>query len=110
MRLLSLVALAVALVGCSGGKPHRAALTPQQASDLALRLANEKAQAVYKIQPFRAGPSAQFVQERWLWNERRGLGFADVEAIVNFAPDGSNPIVSVLLLDSRVGFPQNLRR
>ncbi len=105
-----LIALAVALVGCSSGKPHHPSLNPQRASELALRLANEKAQAVYNVQPFLAGPSAQLVQGRWVWNERRGLGFSDIEAIVTFAPDGSEPIVSVVLLDSRLGMPRELRR
>ncbi len=102
--------MAVALFGCSSGKAHKTPLTPQQASSLALRLANEKAQSVYQIQPFRAGPVAQFVQERWVWNERRGLGFTDVEAIVNFAPDGSDPVVSVVLLDSRPALPTSAPR
>ena len=110
LKLCFLIALAVALAGCSGGKPHHTALNPQRASELALRLANEKAQAAYKIQPFLAGPSAQLVQGRWVWNERRGLGFTDIEAIVTFAPDGSKPIVSVVLLDSRTGSAGNFRR
>ncbi len=110
MRLCFFIALAVALIGCSGGKPRGTALNAQQANSLALRLANEKAQAVLNIEPFRPDPSAQVLQGRWVWNERRGLGFTDVEAIVSFAPDGSDPIVSVVLLDTRPSPPANLRR
>ncbi len=106
MKLGPFIALVFALAGCSIGKQHHAMLTPQQASDLALHLANEKAQSQYQVEPFRAGPAAQFVQGRWVWHQRKGLGQTDMEATVKFAPDGSNPSVSVLLLDSRSEFPR----
>jgi beta-lactamase regulating signal transducer with metallopeptidase domain len=76
-------------------------LTAAQAQALALRLANEKAQALYHRQPFRDGPPAQWVQGQWVWQAEQGQGTLDIEAIVKFAQDGTNPDVNVRLLDSR---------
>jgi hypothetical protein len=77
------------------------ALTAVQAQALALRLANEKAQALYHRQPFRDGHPAQWVQGQWVWQAAQGQGTLDIEAIVKFAADGTNPDVNVRLLDSR---------
>ncbi len=103
MKTPCLLVLLLALVGCTPGRPPPpASLTPAQASDLARRLANDKAQALYNCRPFSDGPSAQFVQGYWVWHYRRGYSQADLEATVKFAKDGANPTVSVVLLDSRL--------
>src|ERR1051325_7293275 len=71
-----------------------------QANFLARQLANQKAQAPYKVQPFTGIlPAASLVGERWPWRERAAFGHGDREANVSFAPDGSAPTVQVLLLD-----------
>jgi beta-lactamase regulating signal transducer with metallopeptidase domain len=76
-------------------------LTAAQAEALAVRLANEKAQALYHCQPFRSGTSAQWVQGGWVWRDLRAQGTVDIEATVKFAADGTNPDVHVNMLDSR---------
>ncbi len=80
-----------------------AALSVAQANPKsALRLANEKAQALYKCRPYTNGPAAQLVRGNyWVWHGRRGQGQVDFEATVKFATNGSDASVSVDLLDSR---------
>ena len=99
------VLLAVVLLGCNAARPRTAALTTEQASDLAQRLANEEAQALYHCQPFHNGPSAQFIRGNWVWHDLRGQGVGDFEARVQFARDGTEPSVGVVLLDSRLIIP-----
>ena len=101
MKARYVVPLALTLVGCSSTILHPATLTPDQASNLAQQLANEKAQTLYNCQPFRNGPPAQFAQGCWVWRDRRGQGNGDVEATVKFAADGAKPDVNVILLDSK---------
>ena len=76
-------------------------LTAAQAEALAVRLANERAQALYRCQPFRSGKPADWVQGGWVWRDLRALGTGDLEATVKFAADGTNPEVNIILLDSR---------
>jgi HEAT repeat protein len=56
-----------ALAIIRGGKASTL-MTPDKARSLAEHLANEKAQALDKCQPFRNGPPAQFVQGHWTWH------------------------------------------
>jgi len=108
MRSSCLLLLGLGLLGCTSHQPHTARLTARQASDLALRLANHKAQELYRIQPFRFTSPARLVDSRWvwrtrqwletpdLWHARTGFGAADpIEAEVRFALDGSDPEVDV---------------
>ena len=95
-----MILLALALVGCSTRNPHDATLTPDQASALARRLANERSQALFACQPFQNGPTAHFVRGCWVWRDRRGRGLADMEATVKFARNGAKPCVTVELLDT----------
>jgi hypothetical protein len=106
MKIPSLYVLALALAGCTPDKPRTTALTAAQATDLALRLANEKSQVLYQCRPYTNGPAAQFVEGYWVWHDRRGQGQVDFEATVRFANDGAEPSVSVLLLDSRGRVPE----
>ena len=80
------------------------ALTAVQAQALAIRLANERAQALYNCQPFRDGPPAQLVQGDWVWHDSRAQGLGDIEVTVKFAANGTHPEVNVRLLDSRARF------
>jgi uncharacterized lipoprotein YmbA len=100
MKTRHLIPLALVLAGCSSA-PHSRALSVEQATALARRLANEQAQAQYHCQPFRGGPTAELVQGHWVWRDLKGQGQLDVEGSVDFAADGASPTVRVMLLDSR---------
>ena len=108
MKEYCLLVLGLGLIGCSSHVPHAARLTARQASDLALRLANHKAQELYQIEPFRFTPPARLVDGCWVWRTRQWLetpdpwhartdyGAADpIQAEVEFALDGSDPQVQV---------------
>ena len=100
MKARHIIPLALLLAGCSS-TPHSHALSAEQATTLARKLANEQAQAQYHCQPFRDGASAQLVQGRWVWQDLKAQGTLDVEGSVSFAADGASPSVSVILLDNR---------
>ncbi|MBI3852347.1 MAG: hypothetical protein HY298_18990 [Verrucomicrobia bacterium] len=105
MKILVFLPLLILIMGCAATVPHKAAsLSPERAKLLALRLANDKAQALYECQPFQDGPTPQLVDNRWVWTERRGRGKADLEAHVSFDLDGSAPNADVLLLSLEVLF------
>src|SRR6516162_7975838 len=110
VRTFCVFLLILALVGCNQAKPPKADLTIAQATDLARTLANDKAQELYKCRPFSDGPAAQLVDGRWVWHDQRGEGQVDFEAAVEFAKDGTNPGVRVVLLDSRASRLMELRR
>ena len=55
MNARCLILIALLLAGCSR-TPHTSSLSVQQATALALKLANEQAQAQYHCQPFHDGP------------------------------------------------------
>jgi hypothetical protein len=101
MKIPSILLLILSLGGCTPDKRHTTALSAGQATDLALRLANEKAQALYQCRPYTNGPVAQLVEGYWVWHDRRGQGHVDFEATVKLATNGEDPSVSVNLLDSR---------
>jgi hypothetical protein len=101
MKIPSILLLMLSLVGCTPDKPHTTALSAAQATVLALRLANEKAQALYQCRPYINGPAALLSEGYWVWHDRRGQGQVDFEATVKFATNGADPSVSVVLLDSR---------
>jgi hypothetical protein len=107
-----LLLIMLALFGCTTGHQHTAALSPDQAVDLAEKLANDKTQALYNCRPFSNGPSAQLADGLWVWHSRRGRGQLDIEATVKFASDGANPSVSIALLDNRSApqVPRSLQR
>jgi hypothetical protein len=77
------------------------ALTAEQATAVAVRLANEKALALYQHQPFVAGQPAQSVAGHWLWVARQGYGHGDIQATVELAADGSTNRVDLQLFDSQ---------
>ncbi len=98
MKLLCLVSVLM-ITGCVE-KPTQQAVTLDagQATLLARQLANERAQTLYQCQPFRNGSGARLEGGRWMWQERRGYRFGDMEARVSFALDGSARRVEVLWL------------
>ena len=98
--LVILICLLFMAIGC-GEKREPMALSLGQATDLALKLANDEAEALYQCRPFSNGPPAQLVQGRWAWQCREAKGRGDIEATVGFETNGANPSVRVLFLDSR---------
>ena len=99
MKILSTIISAFLLVGCS--RSHQsAALTAEQARSLAIKLANDKALALYHCQPFLDGQPAQFVAGHWIWTSRQGFGHGDVHAKVELAADGSTHDVDVKLFEN----------
>ena len=109
MKARYLFYLALTLVGCSTTAPNHGTLTTAQATCLAQKLANEKAQSLYHGEPFRNGPQAQFIHGRWAWHAQEGWGKADIEATVSFAADGANPSVIVTPLYSSPRFSKSYR-
>ena len=103
MKAQYMFPLALLLAGCSG-TPHAGPLSVEQATALAHKLANEQAQAQYHCQPFRGGPSAQWAQDHWVWQDLKAQGQLDMQGDVSFAADGANPSVSVILLDNQPRF------
>jgi hypothetical protein len=80
--------------------PPGASSSPEQPTAVAMRLANEKALALYHCQPFRNGRPARFADGRWVWESQQGLGLGDIHATVELAADGSTNKVVVQYLDS----------
>ena len=81
-------------------------LTSEQATTAAIRLANDKAYALYQHQPFADGRPARIVAGHWLWAVRQGYGNGDIQATVELALDGSTNSVDLQLLDSLEPFRQ----
>ena len=93
MKMPSIVIFGLFLAGCASPQP-RVALTVEQATKLAMQLANAKSEALWHIQPFRDGQPARFESEHWTWYKLAG----DIEAKVEIAADGSTNKVSVAAL------------
>lgn len=104
MKARYIIPISLLLGGCSSPL-HTGALSVEQATDLARKLANEQARAQYNCQPFRDGASARFVQGQWVWLDLKAQGQVDLEGSVSFAADGANPNVRVILLDNRPSLP-----
>jgi len=102
MKSLRIIALGLLFVGCSSAPPRPVALTADRATLLACQLANQEALTLYDCQPFSDGSPARFVQGRWVWGERRGWGYGDIEASVTLAADGSKPAIEVTYVQSTV--------
>jgi hypothetical protein len=100
MKTSLIIILAFIFVGCESSR-QSASLTPEQATTIAMRLANDKASTLYQCQPFVAGRSAQFVASHWLWVAQQGFGHGDIEARVELAMDGSTSKVDLQLFDSQ---------
>lgn len=104
LKMRQVIPIVLLLAGC-GRTLQTSNLSVEQATGLAVKLANERAQALYHCQPFRDGPSAEFVQGRWVWSDLKAQGQLDVEGSVSFGADGANLSVSVIILDNRPTLP-----
>jgi hypothetical protein len=65
-------------------------LGPDEALDLASKLANAKAQTTFGTKPFQGGPDPTWAG-RWFWQDTKG----DIQALVSFGANGSNQVVTV---------------
>ena len=99
MKASGLAVLVLWLTGCVGTRPGPR-LTIEQATALAVQLANGKAATLYQCQPFSDGRPAQFAARHWVWTDRRGVGHQDIQATVELAADGSTNRVDLKVLDS----------
>lgn len=99
MRTSCLIIWVLLLAGCMSSPP-KPGLTVEQATTLAVRLANDKAAALYHVQPFHDGQPARYAEGRWAWSDRCGAGHQDVQAIVELAADGSTNCVDLKVFDS----------
>src|SRR5436189_6144916 len=95
--------LALALTACSSTRAPLTSslLSPERARVVARQLANERAQTLFRAQPFWDGAPARFVHGEWVWSDRRACGGGDMEAMVVLAADGTPRSVDVMLLYSR---------
>ncbi|MGO8838330.1 MAG: hypothetical protein ACLQAH_19305 [Limisphaerales bacterium] len=100
MKTSLILVLTFILIGCESSR-RSASLTAEQATTVAIRLANDKASTLYQHQPFVAGQPAQFVAGHWLWAERQGFGHGDIQATVELAADGSTNSVDLQLFDNQ---------
>jgi len=97
--ILLLVSFLIA--GCSTSSHYKTLLTPEQAKVLAQQLANDKAFAEVRCQPFHEGPEPRLEQGRWIWKDRKPYGQLELEANVVLAADGSTNQVKLMRLDFR---------
>jgi uncharacterized protein YcfL len=100
MKISHVIFFALLLVGCTSTH-QSASLTADQATIVAMRLANEKASTIYHCQPFRNGQPAHLVAGHWIWIDQQGYGQADIQARVELAANGSTHNVDLQLLDNR---------
>ncbi|HTY86562.1 MAG TPA: hypothetical protein VMB80_03780 [Candidatus Acidoferrum sp.] len=99
MRTSWVITLALLLAGCVSSPP-KAKLTVEQATGLAVQLANDKAAELYHAQPFHGGQPARFADGHWVWTDRRGVGRLDAQVTVELAADGSTNHVDLKVFDS----------
>jgi hypothetical protein len=100
MKTSLVVILAFTLVGCESSR-QSTSLTTEQATTIAMRLANDKASTLYQHRPFVAGQPAQIVAGHWLWVAQQRYGHGDIQARVELAMDGSTNNVDLQLFDSQ---------
>jgi len=98
MKKAAIVIFGFVLVGCASSQPGTS-LTAEQATALAVRLANDEASTVYHRTLFHEVQPASFEEGHWVW---RQLAQGDFEATVELAPDGSTNNVVVNLLSNTV--------
>lgn len=103
MKVSFIIIAALLIVGCESSR-QSTSLTSEQATTIAIRLANDKASTLYQRQPFVAGQPAQLVAGHWLWVARQGFGHGDIQARVELAMDGSTNHVDLQLFDSQNTF------
>ncbi len=77
-------------------------LTEEEARRIAIQLANAKAFAVYRCDPFGNGRPARFELGHWVWIGLQGYGTGDIQATVELAPNGSTNAVNLEFLNNLV--------
>jgi|SRR5580692_6633004 hypothetical protein len=87
------------LAGCTSTRPNQA-MTAEQTTSLAMRLANDKAFTEYYCRPFHDGQPAQFQAGHWVWTDMEGLGKNDIRTSVELATDGSVDQVQLEILNN----------
>jgi hypothetical protein len=75
-------------------------LTAGQAGALAVRLANDKADALFHHRPCMDNQRPTFESGHWVWSESCGFGLLDYQARVELAADGSTNNVDLKVLDN----------
>src|SRR3974390_3195422 len=100
MKTIIVGIFAVLLVG-GVGSGQNASLTSDQATSLAIKLANLKADTTYHFQPFHDGHPARFIRGLWVWCDARGYGRGDVQATVELAANGSTNNVDIEFFDNQ---------
>jgi len=109
MRTSAIIIFAVFLAVCTNSQPgpaptlvsgKPASLTSAQATSLAIRLANDKADSIFHHRPFQDGKPARLVTGQWVWTDGCGVALLDYEVRVKLAADGSTNSVKVQLLDN----------
>jgi hypothetical protein len=99
MRTWFIIIFALLLVGCA-----KSPLTPMQAEALAVRLANDKADALFHHWPFLGSQPADFSAGHWVWADRLEAGLGEYKATVELATDGSTNSVDVRY-EVEISFP-----
>lgn len=74
-------------------------LTSSQATALAIRLANDKADALFHHRPFKDGQPAQLVTGKWVWTDGCGVALMDYHASVVLGSNGSTNRVDIQVWD-----------
>ena len=108
MKISVIAVFAFLLVGCESSR-QSASLTSEQAKDVAIRLANQKADTLYHCQPFQDGRPARFTQGHWVWSDARGYGHGDIQATVELAANGSTNNVDIEFFDNQNQMPASIR-
>jgi hypothetical protein len=104
--LMKISLILIPTIICTGCvTSHRQTLTSQQATTIALQLANQKASETYQCMPFHDGQPAHLADGHWIWTGHSGYGKEDLEATVLLAVNGTMPNVELQLLDNKMGFP-----
>jgi len=104
--LTAIICCVVIQTGCARSASHAVneqpepakhrALSPQEAAELAAKLANKECEHRYKRQPFKAGQHAAIVQDGFYrWGKLDVGGVGGFSAVVSFRRDGSEPHVEV---------------
>jgi hypothetical protein len=90
---------ALLLAGCASPE-KQTSLTPDQARDIAIGLANQQSEALFHCQPFKDGPPARWTGHHWVWTTRQGVSHADMDATVELNAAGKARQVEVRLFTS----------
>jgi len=100
MKISVIVVFSFLLAGCESSR-QSASLTSEQAKAVAVQLANQKADTLYRCEPFQDGPPVRFTRGHWVWSDEHGYGHGDIQATVELAANGSTNNVDVEFFDDQ---------